>query len=220
MDRQELTREYERKSDDELFLLASNLGDLTQAAQDVLSREMRKRQIVLQTDTAANSEQEMTGIHGAYPKYCTSCGIQVHDSALSCVSCGALIQHNRYSAKSWLSFSGRIPRSTYWLYYALPDSVIGFLILILAARLPDSITTAALLMLLLLAVCSHQLAGDVKRAHDRGHSGWFVLLGLVPILNVVVGIQLCFMRGEVGPNLYGPDPLASERLSLSSQAGA
>lgn len=147
--------------------------------------------------------------------YCTTCGIQLHESALSCPSCGSLVQRARPSPKSWFTFSGRIPRSTYWLQYELPVSVI----LILLDFLPVTSTSSTVLVLILFAASMwHSLAGSVKRAHDRGHSGWFLLLGLVPFANIVVGVQLGFMRGDVGPNEYGRDPLQTPFIALASEA--
>jgi uncharacterized membrane protein YhaH (DUF805 family) len=50
-------------------------------------------------------------------------------------------------------------------------------------------------------------AVGVKRAHDRGRAWWFVLLGAVPVLNLWPIIELGFLRGTVGDNQYGADPL-------------
>lgn len=147
--------------------------------------------------------------------YCTNCGAQLHESALSCPSCGNLLQRSRPSAKSWFGFSGRIPRSTYWLQYELPVS----LVLILLDLLPTTSTSSGILVLILfVASMWHSLAGNVKRAHDRGHSGWFLLLGLVPLVNIAVGVQLGFMRGDIGANQYGPDPLETPSAALASRA--
>ncbi len=46
----------------------------------------------------------------------------------------------------------------------------------------------------------------IKRAHDRNHSGWFILLCFIPILNLWPAIELGFLAGTNGPNQYGPDP--------------
>jgi uncharacterized membrane protein YhaH (DUF805 family) len=51
------------------------------------------------------------------------------------------------------------------------------------------------------------LAVSVKRCHDRDRSGWFLLLGLIPLVNLWVVIEVCFLRGMSGPNKYGPVPL-------------
>jgi uncharacterized membrane protein YhaH (DUF805 family) len=50
------------------------------------------------------------------------------------------------------------------------------------------------------------LANTVRRLHDRGHSGWCVLWGLFPILNIIFIFYLVFAEGEGKENRYGPDP--------------
>jgi uncharacterized membrane protein YhaH (DUF805 family) len=51
------------------------------------------------------------------------------------------------------------------------------------------------------------LAVSVKRCHDRNHSGWFLCLGLLPLVNLWVAIELACLTGTTGPNAYGDDPL-------------
>lgn len=51
------------------------------------------------------------------------------------------------------------------------------------------------------------LAVNVKRCHDRGRSGWFVLVGIVPLLNYWYLIEICFLPGTEGANQYGTDPV-------------
>jgi len=41
---------------------------------------------------------------------------------------------------------------------------------------------------------------NVKRCHDRDHSPWFLLRGLIPILNLWPFIELGFLAGTAGPN--------------------
>jgi hypothetical protein len=53
------------------------------------------------------------------------------------------------------------------------------------------------------------LAVNVKRCHDRGHSGWFVLLGLIPLVNIWYVVEVCFLPGQRGANRFGPDPKAT-----------
>jgi uncharacterized membrane protein YhaH (DUF805 family) len=86
-------------------------------------------------------------------------------------------------------------------------------------------------------------AVGVKRLHDRDKSGWWVLLFLLapsvlgsiantseqPLVGFVLGlasfvisiwalVELGFLRGTVGPNRYGPDPL--QRPDVASVAPA
>jgi uncharacterized membrane protein YhaH (DUF805 family) len=50
----------------------------------------------------------------------------------------------------------------------------------------------------------------IKRCHDRGKSGWWCLLLLVPFVGLVWAIiDLGILPGAVGANEYGPDPLGT-----------
>lgn len=49
------------------------------------------------------------------------------------------------------------------------------------------------------------IAVAVRRLHDRGQSGWFLLLYLVPFGNIVVLVFL-IMPGMPTDNQYGPVP--------------
>ncbi len=51
------------------------------------------------------------------------------------------------------------------------------------------------------------LAVNVKRAHDRGRSGLFLLVLLIPIVQLWPLVELYFFRGTSGQNEFGPDPL-------------
>lgn len=46
----------------------------------------------------------------------------------------------------------------------------------------------------------------IKRCHDRGYSGWFLLLGFVPLLQLWPMLELFFLSGERGRNRFGPNP--------------
>ncbi len=51
------------------------------------------------------------------------------------------------------------------------------------------------------------LATQVKRCHDRGFSGWWIIpMNIVPFWSL---ISLGVLEGQVGPNVYGPDPRAA-----------
>lgn len=111
------------------------------------------------------------------------------------------------------SARGRISRSQLWLKWVLPV-VIVYIVLSLIARIAaagDS-TTIALIASVLTVVFAlftiwPGIAINVKRAHDRDWSGWFILLLFVPILNVWPMIELLFLRGTGGGNRFGPDPV-------------
>lgn len=108
------------------------------------------------------------------------------------------------------SFYGRIGRGQFWLgtFFAF---LIGLVLIVPAVLIEE--TTEGLSIILMLAgqILSTivSLAVDVKRCHDRGKSGWWVLLLFIPLVGIVWWlIELGMLEGETGPNIYGPDPRA------------
>jgi uncharacterized membrane protein YhaH (DUF805 family) len=60
------------------------------------------------------------------------------------------------------------------------------------------------LLLLWPSICLY-----AKRWHDRDKSGWWSLIGLIPIIGGLwMLIELGFLRGTDGPNRFGPNPIA------------
>ncbi|WP_316861341.1 DUF805 domain-containing protein [uncultured Cohaesibacter sp.] len=55
------------------------------------------------------------------------------------------------------------------------------------------------------------LAVTVRRLHDVGKSGWWVLIILIPLLGALYLSHLQLKKGMIGPNLYGPDPNEATR---------
>ncbi len=76
---------------------------------------------------------------------------------------------------------------------------------------------------LILYACLYLVLGvigvsfQVRRCHDRDRSGWFVLLWLLPILNIWGLIEMYFLAGTPGTNRFGADPL---RRDLATTAEA
>ena len=51
------------------------------------------------------------------------------------------------------------------------------------------------------------ICGLVRRFHDRGKSGWRVLLLLIPIWGLVVAFELYFFQGDLTDNEFGTPPV-------------
>ena len=49
------------------------------------------------------------------------------------------------------------------------------------------------------------LAINVKRCHDRGRSGWFLLLSAIPLIGLWVAVELYLLGGTAGTNQYGEE---------------
>jgi uncharacterized membrane protein YhaH (DUF805 family) len=117
------------------------------------------------------------------------------------------------------SFDGRIARGQYWkgvvvlLAAIFLFAALGGLISWAAGvgREDDMRVLGAVFALpLAMALFVGNLALDVKRFHDRGKSGWWVLITLVPLIGPLwLLLELGFLEGDLGPNAYGPNPLAA-----------
>jgi len=106
-----------------------------------------------------------------------------------------------------LSFEGRINRQPYWLF-------VLAVVAIEAALLAISGDSYGLLIVFGFAIIWPSLAMQVKRWHDRNKSGWWILITLVPLIGPIWSlIEVGFLRGTVGPNRYGPDPLAGPQTA-------
>lgn len=122
---------------------------------------------------------------------------------------------------SWYVRTGRIAPRTFWLHYFLP--LAGLVVLALAAdaavvlsqldeaaananggsfRASSSIFSGAVLLVTIVP----QLSSMVARLHDRGHSAWWLLFSLLPIVGAIVLLVQAALPGDEGPNRYGPEP--------------
>jgi uncharacterized membrane protein YhaH (DUF805 family) len=103
-------------------------------------------------------------------------------------------------------FSGRARRKEYWLF-VLFNILIAFALAII-----DSATGLAksgsipLNSLYCLAVLVPSVAVAVRRLHDTGHSGWWWLIALVPLVGAVVLLIFMVQDSAPGQNQYGPNP--------------
>lgn len=118
-------------------------------------------------------------------------------------SFGARFQANIPDADTWkpmyFSFEGRLSRGTYvcrWLILLLSAVVIGLISGIISFLAP-------LGMVALIALAVSQISLAVRRLHDRGHSGLWLLVCVVPALNLLMFIYLLFAQGQPGQHEYG-----------------
>lgn len=110
----------------------------------------------------------------------------------------------------WLlfSFEGRIPRRAYWGGVFLVTALAVAFIVGVAVLVPDSQSILDVLgVLIYIAVLWSNVALQVKRWHDLGRSGAWVLVNLVAVVGGFYSLLWCgFVRGDAGPNEYGADP--------------
>lgn len=103
------------------------------------------------------------------------------------------------------SFQGRASRSDLWLRHALPLLLLyGVLFAVLFAA-QDVIFGAVVGTVATLLAMWSGLAVSARRCHDRDRSAWFILVGMIPVVSIWYMVELCFLKGTVGPNRFGPD---------------
>jgi len=127
-------------------------------------------------------------------------------------------------ASGWANkteFTGRSRRSAFWFWYLFQGLVITAFVLVAigvfagAAALGNSNGTLGTIVMVVGIILSiamgiagiilviGTIAAAVRRLHDRGQSGLFLLLYLVPFGNIVVLVFL-LLPGMPTDNQYGP----------------
>lgn len=99
--------------------------------------------------------------------------------------------------KQYADFNGRARRKEYWMF-TLINLIITYGIIGIAGAM-EIPALAMVSSLYSLAVLLPSIGVAVRRMHDVGKSGWFIL---IPFYN----LYLACTNGDVGSNEYGPDP--------------
>jgi len=144
-------------------------------------------------------------------------------------------QFNRYFLDTlkyrYAEFSGRASRSEFWYYvlfyvlgsilFAILDSILGttYTYEFASAQVTTggadiaAVSTKETIGYLQtfygFAMLIPSIAVSIRRLHDTGKSGWWFLLGVIPIVNFIgifVLIYFYVQEGQAGSNAYGPDP--------------
>lgn len=105
--------------------------------------------------------------------------------------------------KKYAVFSGRARRKEFWCFVLF--NIILWIVLGQIFGLINRPEMDVFLKLLAFATILPWLAVSVRRMHDIGKSGWFLLIFLIPFGNLFILFSLA-SEGAKGKNEYGPDP--------------
>ncbi len=100
--------------------------------------------------------------------------------------------------KNYAVFSGRARRKEYWMFFLI-NMIISFAL----GFLDGMLGTVFIGAIYNLAVLVPSIAVAIRRMHDVGKSGWFIL---IPIYNLI----LAATEGEQHENKYGPNPKSTD----------
>jgi uncharacterized membrane protein YhaH (DUF805 family) len=110
--------------------------------------------------------------------------------------------------RKYAVFSGRSRRKEYWyfvLFIFLGSIVCGIVDGVLGT-LDETTGVGIVGGLFMLALFVPSISVGVRRLHDIGKSGWWLLIGLIPLVGAIVLIVFAAQDGQPGTNSYGPNP--------------
>ncbi|HIP75940.1 MAG TPA: DUF805 domain-containing protein [Psychromonas hadalis] len=105
--------------------------------------------------------------------------------------------------KKYAVFKGRARRKEYW-YFQLGNAVISLVLALIFARGIDGESAANGIYSLIIFIPN--LAVSIRRLHDTGRSGWFMLLLLIPIIGWLVLLYFFIQDSQMAVNEYGENP--------------
>lgn len=109
---------------------------------------------------------------------------------------------------NYCNFEGRASRSEYWWFslFGVPVSAIISVVFCWS-------DTAKLIVsgIFSLACFLPSLGLAVRRLHDIGKSGWFILISLIPVVGWILIIIWLVKESDPTPNMYGPVPNMVEK---------
>ncbi len=133
-----------------------------------------------------------------------------------------------------LSWDGRVSRLDAWravFFYLALGCAVGLAVVVLRQVIPGDITETgsyhvegvkalpyiALVFGYIFFCYWSGICVAIKRFHDRNKSALWILIQFVPLIGPVwYFIEVFCLRGTIGENRYGPDPLATQSRQAAS----
>lgn len=109
----------------------------------------------------------------------------------------------------YCTFTGRASRSEYW-WWILFTAIIGLLFGISSGlqsiheSSPSGLPVISYIVSAVLFLPS--LGVLFRRLHDTGKSGWWWLIGFIPVVGTIILIVFCCQPSQTFPNQYGSVP--------------
>jgi len=107
--------------------------------------------------------------------------------------------------KKYAVFSGRARRKEYWMFF-----LFNMIIAIALGFIEGLLGSPGVIGLLYsLAVLIPGVAVSVRRLHDTGRSGWWLLIALIPLIGAIVLLVFMVQEGKDEENDFGENPKLS-----------
>ncbi len=107
-------------------------------------------------------------------------------------------------------YDSRSRRSEYWffaLFVFLVELVVGIVVGVIFGLIGiPKVATIIMGVIGLIIFFLFVLPLAVRRLHDTGKSGWFMLLGLIPVIGGIILLIFFCLDSQAESNEYGPSP--------------
>ena len=101
----------------------------------------------------------------------------------------------------YVNFEGRATKKEFWMY------VLYYIIFYVACLVVDKILRTGLVSFIYsLGLLLPTISITARRLHDTGRSGWWQLIGIIPLIGLIVMIIFCIEQSKED-NQYGPKPI-------------
>ena len=107
-------------------------------------------------------------------------------------------QYYTNAFKQYAVFTGRTTRPEYW-YFFLFNVIISVILNLIDKH-------GFLSMICMMAVMLPAIGIGIRRLHDIGKSGWWLLISFIPIIGTIILLVFLATEGQTGKNQYGEDP--------------
>ena len=104
--------------------------------------------------------------------------------------------------KKYAVFNGRARRKEYWMFFLL-NFIIALMLLLFELLVGSG---GIIGLMYSLAVLIPGIAVTIRRLHDTDRSGWWIFIGLVPLIGAIVCLILMILDSTPGDNRYGQNP--------------
>lgn len=104
-------------------------------------------------------------------------------------------------------FSGRSRRKEYWMF-VLGITIISVILTAIEtiAGLEITADRGLLTSIFSIIILIPSISVTVRRFHDIGRTGWWLLLSFIPVLGWIALFIFTLLDSQSGSNTYGPNP--------------
>jgi uncharacterized membrane protein YhaH (DUF805 family) len=101
----------------------------------------------------------------------------------------------------YAKFDGRASRSSFWWW------ILFVIIVSVVANILDSVIGAQIFSIIAsLGLLLPGLSKAIRRLHDTGRTGWWILIGLIPLIGFIVLLIFYLEKSDPAANEYGAAP--------------